>query len=72
MKYVHIRLIELMEQNNTSRTRVCKDLDLQRSNFNRYCKDDFHRVDCNLIIKLCDYFECGIEDLLEIKEIEEE
>lgn len=46
----------------------CKDLDLQRSNFNRYCRDDFQRVDCNLMIKLCDYFDCKIEDLLEIKE----
>lgn len=46
----------------------CKDLDLQRGNFNRYCRDDFQRVDANLIIKLCDYFNCNIEDLLEIKE----
>lgn len=68
MKYVHIRLLELLEENKISKTRICKDLDLQRSNFNRYCRDDFQRVDCNLMIKLCDYFDCKIEDLLEIKE----
>ena len=68
MKYVHIRLLELLEENKISKTRICKDLDLQRSNFNRYCRDDFQRVDCNLMIKLCDYFHCNIEDLLEIKE----
>ena len=67
MKYVHIRLLELLEENKISKTRICKDLDLQRSNFNRYCRDDFQRVDCNLMIKLCDYFDCKIEDLLEIK-----
>ena len=70
MKYVHIRLLELLEKNKISKTRICKDLDLQRSNFNRYCRDDFQRVDCNLMIKLCDYFDCKIEDLLEIKESE--
>lgn len=70
MKYVHIRLLELLEENKISKTRICKDLDLQRSNFNRYCRDDFQRVDCNLMIKLCDYFDCKIEDLLEIKESE--
>lgn len=70
MKYVHIRLLELLEENKISKTRICKDLDLQRSNFNRYCRDDFQRVDCNLMIKLCDYFHCNIEDLLEIKESE--
>ena len=68
MKYVHIRLLELLEENKISKTRICKDLDLQRSNFNRYCRDDFQRVDCNLMIKLCDYFDCKIENLLEIKE----
>lgn len=68
MKYLHLRIVELLQENKISKTRICKDLDLQRGNFNRYCRDDFQRVDANLIIKLCDYFNCNIEDLLEIKE----
>ena len=67
-KYLHIRIIELLEENNISKTRICKDLDLQRGNFNRYCRDDFQRIDGNLILKLCQYFHCDIADLLEIRE----
>lgn len=68
MKYIHLRVLELLEQKGISKTRICKDLDLQRGNFNRYCRDDFQRIDCNLIIKLCEYFNCSISELLEIKE----
>ena len=68
MKYLHLRIVELLQENKISKTRICKDLDLQRGNFNRYCRDDFQRIDANLIIKLCDYFNCNVEDLLEIKE----
>ena len=45
-----------------------QDLDLQRGNFNRYCRDEFQRIDANLIIRLCEYLDCRIEDLLEIRE----
>lgn len=70
MKYLHIRIEELLREQKISKTRVCKDLDLQRGNFNRYCRDDFQRVDANLIIKLCEYLNCDISDLLEIRERE--
>lgn len=70
-KYLHIRIVELLEEKKISKTRICKDLDLQRGNFNRYCRDDFQRVDANLIIKLCEYLGCTPGDLLEIIEKEE-
>lgn len=66
MKHVHMRLNELLVEDEISKNKICKDLDLARGNFNRYCRDDFQRIDANLIIKLCDYFECTIEDLLVI------
>ncbi len=68
MKYLHIRIIELLEERKISKTKICKDLDLQRGKFNRYCKDNFQRIDANLILKLCDYLNCEIADLLEIRE----
>ena len=72
MKYLHIRLNELLAENGISKNKICKDLDQQRGNFNRYCRDDFQRVDANLIIKLCEYFNCSVGDLFEIREKEEE
>ena len=68
MKYLHLRIVELLQENQISKTKICKDLDLQRGNFNRYCRDDFQRIDANLILKLCDYFQCPIESLSEIRD----
>lgn len=67
MRYLHLRINELLEENSISKTKICRDLNLQRGNFNRYCRDDFQRIDANLIVKLCEYFNCDISELLEIK-----
>ena len=68
MEYLHMRIVELLKENEISNTKRCKDLDLQRGNFNRYCRDDFQRIDANLVIKLCRYFNCSVGDLMEIRE----
>ncbi len=67
MEYLHIRIIELLQEKGISKTRICKDLDFQRGNFNRYCRDEFQRVDANMIIKLCRYLDCTVGDLFEIR-----
>lgn len=68
MKYLHLRLPELLEEKGISRSKLCKDLDLQRTNLNRYYRDNFQRIDANLIVRLCEYLDCEISDLLEIRE----
>lgn len=68
MKHVHLRIMELLTEHEISKNRICKDLDLPRANFNRYCRDEFQRIDANLILKLCMYFNCDISKLLEIRE----
>ena len=67
MEYLHIRIIELLQEKGISKTRICKDLDFQRGNFNRYCREEFQRVDANMIIKLCRYLDCTVGDLFEIR-----
>ena len=64
MKHIHLRIVELLSEQEISKNQICKDLDIPRGNFNRYCRDEFQRIDANLIIKLCDYFKCDIKDLL--------
>ena len=66
MKHIHVRINELLEENGISRNKICKDLEIPRGNFNRYSRDEFQRIDANLIIKLCEYFEFYIKYLLEI------
>ena len=66
-KHLHMRIVELLKEKGISKTKICKDLDLQHGNLNKYCRDDFKRIDANLILKLCNYFQCEISDLLEIR-----
>ena len=66
MKRIHMRIEELLGERGISKNQICKDLDIPRGNFNRYCRDQFQRIDANLVLKLCGYFECGIEDLMVI------
>lgn len=70
MKYLHMKLPELLKEKGISRTRLCKDLDLQRTNLNRYYRDDFQRIDASLIVKLCEYLDCDVPDLFELRESE--
>ena len=66
MKHIHMRIEELLKERGISKNQICKDLDIPRGNFNRYCRDEFQRIDANLVVKLCGYFECGIEELMVI------
>ena len=64
MRRIHMRIVELLAEKGISKNQICKDLDIPRGNFNRYCRDEFQRIDANLVVKLCDYFDCDISDLL--------
>lgn len=67
MGHLHLRITELLEERKISKNQICKSLDLSRGNFNRYCRDEFQRIDANLLLKLCDYLNCEISELLEIR-----
>ena len=66
MKYGHLELHieELLKEKGISKNTICKELDIPRSNFNRYCRNEFQRLDAQLICKLCSYLDCGIADAI--------
>jgi len=68
MKRLHMRLEELMNERNLTKKKVCSAVDIERTNFNRYYRDEFQRIDANLILKFCEFFECEVGDLFEIRE----
>ena len=39
MIHLHLRIIELLSERGISKNRICKDWDIPRGNFNRYCRD---------------------------------
>ena len=37
MEHVHIKIMELLQERGISKNQICKDLNIPRGNFNRYC-----------------------------------
>ena len=60
---LHLRINEILAEKGISKNKICKDLDIPR----RYCRDEFQRMDTNLICKLCDYLDVDISALIEYK-----
>lgn len=61
---IELRINDVLKEKKISKNRICKDLDIPRSNFNRYCRGDFQRIDTGLLCKLCWYLNMGIDELV--------
>lgn len=66
--YIELNIEALLKERGISKNKICKDLDIPRSNFNRYCQNRFQRLDANLICKLLWYLECSVDELIIYKE----
>lgn len=64
---LHLRINELLEERGISKNQLCRDMNIPRTNFNRYCRDGVSRFDTNLICKLCYYLEVDAGELIEYK-----
>ncbi|MBQ7887962.1 MAG: helix-turn-helix transcriptional regulator [Clostridia bacterium] len=69
---IELRINEILREKHISKNRICKEMDIPRANFNRYCRNDFQRIDANLICKLCFYLEVDVGDLIVYKRPQEE
>ena len=61
---LHLRINEILHQKGISKNQICKDLDIPRTNFNRYCRDDMARLDTGMLCKLCYYLNIELGDLI--------
>jgi len=59
-----LNIMDLLNKQNISKNKICKELDIPRANFNRYCRNDFQRLDAGLICKICYYLKVDISDLI--------
>ncbi len=59
-----LRIDDILKEKGISKNQICKDLDIPRTNFNRYCRDDFQRLDAGLICKLCWYLNVEVGELI--------
>lgn len=61
---LHLRINELLEEKGISKNMICKDLDIPRTNFNKYCRDEVTRLDIGMICKLCYYPDVELGNLI--------
>ena len=68
---IELRIEKILKEKGISKNQICKDLDLQRGNLNRYCRNDFQRIDAALLCKLCWYLKVDLSELIVYKHPEE-
>ena len=61
---VTMRIEEILKEKGISKNQICKDLDLPRGNFNRYCRNNFQRIDAALLCRLCGYLNVDLSELV--------
>ena len=61
---LELRIEEILQEKGISKNKIYKALDIPRSNFNRYCRNEFQRMDAALICKMCHYLKVDISDLI--------
>lgn len=61
---LRFQLNEILKERGLSKNKICKDLDIPRTNLNRYCRNDFQRIDAALVCKLCWYLDVEIGELI--------
>ena len=52
---INFNLVDILTEKDISKNRICKDLDIPRSILNKYCRNEFQRIDSGLLCKLCSY-----------------
>ena len=60
-----LHIDRLLQERGFSKNTVCKALDIPRTNFNRYCRNDFQWLDAQFVCKLCRYLDIEVGDLIE-------
>lgn len=62
--HLEFNIEDILKERGISKNTICKELNIPRTNLNRYCKNKFQRIDANLVCKLLSYLNCGIEELI--------
>lgn len=61
---LHFNIENIIKEKGISKNQLCKDLNIPRTNLNRYCRDEFQRIDSVLVCKLCYYLDVDISELI--------
>ena len=67
MRYgtIKIKLNELLIKENISKNKLSHLAEMQRTQINKYCRNEITRLDTDVLARLCSALQCNIDDLLE-------
>ena len=61
---LHLRINEILEEKGISKNKLCNDLNIPRTNFNKYCRDEVTLLNTKFICKLCSYLDIEAGELI--------
>lgn len=64
---IYIDLANVLKEKDVSKNKICRDCSMQRTQLNKYCKNEMTRVDLNILSRLCEYLDCTPNDILKMK-----
>lgn len=62
---VRLKLKEVLEASGMSKNVLSYRAQVQRSQLNRFCRDEVTRLDTDVLARFCTALHCDISDLLE-------
>lgn len=63
--HIHIKLAELMAEQNISINKLAFRSEMQRTQLKAYIRNDVQRLDISVLARLCYALECNLEDIVE-------
>lgn len=63
--YIHIKLDEIMKEQNISINKLAFRAEMQRTQLKAYIKNEVQRLDISVLARLCYALECSLDDLIE-------
>lgn len=62
---IRINLDELIKKAGISKNRLSQKAQMQRTQLNKFCKNEITRLDTDVLARLCTVLECDVGELLE-------
>ncbi len=62
--YLELNIEKLLREHGISKNTLCRVMDIPRSNLNRYCRNEFERIDTGMVCKLLAFFQCPVGELM--------
>ena len=63
----YFKLGNILDEKNISKNKLSQDTETDYKVITRYINGDLTRLDINILERLCNYLDCDITDIIELK-----